>query len=126
MKLSGGALIEGVMIKNEGQFAMALRKGNSDIEIVHDVYKGILGRGSFNKIPILRGIFALIDCMGLGIKTFLFSSDFYEDNTKVKVIYILYGLIGILLFMMFIFQNLKVFAIMRVKIVSKTKMTSKL
>jgi uncharacterized protein YqhQ len=82
VKLSGGALIEGVMIKNEGQFAMALRKGNSDIEIVHDVYKGILGRGSFDKIPLLRGIFALIDCMGLGVKTFLFSSDFYEDNTK--------------------------------------------
>ena len=82
VKLSGGALIEGVMIKNEGQFAMALRKGNSDIEIVHDVYKGILGRGSFSKIPILRGVCALIDCMGLGIKTFLFSSDFYEDNTK--------------------------------------------
>jgi len=82
VKLSGSALIEGVMIKNEGQYAMALRKGNSDIEIVHDVYKGILGRGSFSKIPILRGIFALIDYLGLGIKSILFSSDFYEDNSK--------------------------------------------
>ena len=72
VKLSGGALIEGVMIKNEGQYAMALRKGNTDIEIVHDVYKGILGRGRFNKIPVLRGIFALIDYIGLGMKSCLF------------------------------------------------------
>ena len=80
LDITGGALIEGVMIKHDGQYAMALRKGNSDIEIVHDVYKGILGRGSFSKIPILRGIFALIDFLILGIKTFLYSSDYNGDE----------------------------------------------
>ena len=82
LNLAGGALVEGVMIKKDEKYAMALRKGNSDIEIIHDVYKGILGRGSFRKIPILRGVFALIDFLTLTIKTFLFSSDFYEDNSK--------------------------------------------
>lgn len=80
LDITGLALIEGVMIKHEGEYAMALRKGNSDIEIIHDVYKGILGRGSFSKIPVLRGIFALIDYLILGIKLFLFSSDYHEDN----------------------------------------------
>lgn len=80
LDITGLALIEGVMIKHEGEYAMAMRKGNSDIEIIHDVYKGILGRGSFCKIPILRGIFALIDYLILGIKLFLYSSDYYEDN----------------------------------------------
>ena len=82
LSLSGGALVEGVMIKKDEKYAMALRKGNSDIEIIHDVYKGILGRGSFRKMPILRGIFALIDYLTLTIKAFLFSSDFYEDNSR--------------------------------------------
>lgn len=80
LDIAGQAVVEGVMIKNEGQYAMALRKGNSDIEIIHDVYKGIMGRGPFSKIPLLRGIFALIDNLVLGIKLFLFSSDYHEDN----------------------------------------------
>lgn len=80
LDIAGQAVVEGVMIKNEGQYAMALRKGNSDIEIIHDVYKGIMGRGPFSKIPILRGIFALIDNLVLGIKLFLFSSDYHEYN----------------------------------------------
>lgn len=84
LDITGLALIEGVMIKHQGEYAMALRKGNSDIEIIHDVYKGILGRGSFRKIPILRGIFALIDYLILGIKLFLFSSDYHEDNGDEK------------------------------------------
>ena len=67
LNLAGGALVEGVMIKKDEKYAMALRKGNSDIEIIHDVYKGILGRGSFRKIPILRGVFALIDFLTLAI-----------------------------------------------------------
>lgn len=80
LDIAGKAVVEGVMIKNQGQYAMALRKGNSDIEIIHDVYKGIMGRGSFSKIPFLRGIFALIDEFILTIKLFLFSSDYHEDN----------------------------------------------
>ena len=80
LDITGKAVVEGVMINNNGQYAMALRKGNSDIEVIHDVYKGIMGREPFNKIPFLRGIFALIDEMVLGIKLFLFSSDYHEDN----------------------------------------------
>ena len=80
LDIAGQAVVEGVMLKNEGQYAMALRKGNSDIEIIHDVYKGILWRGPFRKIPMLRGICALIDNLVLGIKLFLFSSDYHEDN----------------------------------------------
>ena len=80
LDIAGQAVVEGVMIKNEAQYAMALRKGNGDIEIIHNVYKGIMGRGPFSKIPILRGIFALIDNLVLGIKLFLFSSDYHEDN----------------------------------------------
>ena len=37
LDITGLALIEGVMIKHQGEYAMALRKGNSDIEIIHEI-----------------------------------------------------------------------------------------
>lgn len=80
LNITGDAIVEGVMTKNNGQYVMALRNGKNDIEIVHDVYKGIMGRGIFSKIPFLRGIFALIDYLILEIKIFLYSSDYHEDN----------------------------------------------
>ena len=84
LDIAGQAVVEGVMIKNEAQYAMALRKGNGDIEIIHNVYKGIMGRGPFSKIPILRGIFALIDNLVLGIKLFLFPKAHIKSPVKWK------------------------------------------
>ena len=39
---------------------------------------------TLTKIPFIRGVFNFIDSMVLGIKTLMFSAEFYEDEEEVK------------------------------------------
>ena len=81
--IGGQAVMEGIMMRNNDRYAVAVRKPNKQIEVVladcHDekAAKGI------RKVPCLRGIFAFVDSLTLGMKTLSISSDFYiEEEDK--------------------------------------------
>ncbi|MBO5057112.1 MAG: DUF1385 domain-containing protein [Lachnospiraceae bacterium] len=78
--IGGQAVLEGVMMKNKDDYAVAIRKPGGEIEVEVDVYRGILHGSKLKKIPFVRGIFNFIDSMILGMKSINYSASFYEDE----------------------------------------------
>lgn len=79
--IGGQAVLEGVMMKNADQYAVAVRRPDHEIEVMTKEYSGLTGTAA-KKIPIIRGVLSFIDSMVLGISTLLYSSTFYEDEEE--------------------------------------------
>ena len=79
-EIGGQAVLEGVMMKNKDDYAVAVRKPNGEIVIDVDYYKGVLGGSVIKKIPFFRGIFNFIDSMILGTRIINYSASFYVDE----------------------------------------------
>ena len=81
--IGGQAVLEGVMMKNGKDYAVAVRKENGEIVIKKDKYEGALSNLPVRNIPIARGFFVLIDSLVLGLKVTDYSASMYdpEDNT---------------------------------------------
>ncbi len=81
--IGGQAVLEGIMMKNGADYAVAVRKPDGEIEVQKETYKSIVGKAiSLTKIPFVRGVFNFIDSMVLGIKTLTYSASFYEDEEE--------------------------------------------
>ena len=84
--IGGQAVLEGIMMKNGSDYAVAVRKPNGEIEIQKDEYKSIVKWEKLTKIPFVRGVFNFIDSMVLGMKTLMFSASFWEDEEGEVVV----------------------------------------
>lgn len=82
--IGGQAVIEGVMMKNKNEYAVAVRKPNNEIVIEKSNYKSISESVKLFQLPILRGIIAFVDSMIIGSRTLSFSASFYEEEEEVK------------------------------------------
>lgn len=82
--IGGQAVMEGVMMKREERYAVAVRK--PDHEIVVDVHEttGIGTNKIIKKIPIVRGVVNFIDSLVLGMKTLTYSASFFEEEENNK------------------------------------------
>ncbi len=78
--IGGQAVMEGVMMRNKENYAVAVRKPDGEMAIVKDVYKGIIPSEKAGKIPILRGIVGFIDSLVLGMKALNYSADFFAEE----------------------------------------------
>lgn len=77
--------MEGVMMKNEEKYAVAVRKPDGEIAVELDHYLGVLGGSKIMKIPFLRGIFQFIDSLVLGTKCLNYSASFYEEEEETAL-----------------------------------------
>ena len=80
--ISGQAVLEGVMMKNRDKYAVAVRKPNGEIDVEVEEYKGVCGDKKFAKLPFIRGVFAFIDSLILGMKVTTYSASFYEEEDE--------------------------------------------
>ena len=80
--IGGQAVIEGIMMKNGDDYAVAVRKENHSIEILKDEYKLMTGENRLLALPFIRGVFNFIDSMVLGIKTLTWSASFFDDEEE--------------------------------------------
>lgn len=78
--IGGQAVLEGVMMKNKEQYAVAVRKPDGEIDVEVDVYRGVMDDSVLKKVPFIRGIFNFLDSMILGMRTLNHSVSFYEDE----------------------------------------------
>jgi uncharacterized protein YqhQ len=66
--VGGQAVIEGVMMRGIHHWAVAVRLEDGTIEKeVHD-FESAVKRNRFYKLPVVRGVVALVESMGIGIK----------------------------------------------------------
>ena len=80
--IGGQAVLEGVMMKNNDKYAVAVRKPNGEIDIEIENYQGILQDSKLKKLPFIRGVFNFIDSLVLGMKSLNHSASFYEEEEE--------------------------------------------
>lgn len=78
--IGGQAVLEGVMMKNKTKYAVAVRKPDGDIDVQVEEYQGVCGDKKFAKFPLIRGVFAFIDSLVLGMRVTMHSASFYEEE----------------------------------------------
>ena len=82
--IGGQAVLEGIMMRHGDDYAVAVRKPDGEIFVQREEYHSVIKWKALTKIPFIRGVFNFIDSMVLGIKTLMFSAEFYEDEEEVK------------------------------------------
>lgn len=80
--IGGQAVLEGIMMKNQEKYAVAVRKPNGEIAVELENYQGLLHGSRIKEIPFIRGIFNFIDSLVLGMKCLNYSASFYEDEEE--------------------------------------------
>lgn len=78
--IGGQAVLEGIMMKNKDQYAVAVRKPDGEIEVEVEHYHGIIHGSKLLDIPFIRGVFQFLDSLILGMRCLNFSASFYEDE----------------------------------------------
>lgn len=78
--IGGQAVMEGIMMKNMDQYAVAVRKPDQEIEIMHGEYKSLGDRYAICRLPIIRGVVNFGESLYIGMRTLSYSSAFYEEE----------------------------------------------
>lgn len=78
--IGGQAVLEGVMMKNKDDYAVAVRKADGEIDVDVEAYHPFMKNTKLRKVPFIRGIFNFIDSLVLGMKCINHSSKFFVDE----------------------------------------------
>lgn len=82
--IGGQAVMEGVMMRHKDHYAVAVRKENHEIEVMTEQRQTLGERYHVSGIPIVRGVFAFVDSLVVGMKTLMWSSSFFEDEEETS------------------------------------------
>lgn len=80
--IGGQAVMEGVMMKNEDRYAVAVRKPDQEIVVKVEEYQSFIKNKKILSLPFIRGVFNFIDSMVLGMKTLTYSAEFFMDEEE--------------------------------------------
>ncbi|MGN0291237.1 MAG: DUF1385 domain-containing protein [Lachnospiraceae bacterium] len=83
--IGGQAVMEGVMMKNQDKYAVAVRKPNHEIIVDIQEYQGVVKNGKIKKVPILRGVLNFVDSLVLGMRTLMYSASFFEEEEEKEL-----------------------------------------
>ena len=83
-KIGGQAVLEGIMMKHEDEYAVAVRKPDGEIFVKKEEYHSVFGWKKLTEIPFVRGMFNFVDSMVIGMKSLAFSAEFYEEEEEGK------------------------------------------
>ncbi len=78
--IGGQALMEGVMMRNGGEYACSVRKPDGEIAQIKEKYQNIGGSDKLRQIPFLRGPLIFLDSLKLGMSTLTWSASFFEEE----------------------------------------------
>jgi uncharacterized protein YqhQ len=101
----GQAVIEGVMMRGQKAFAIAMRAPDGNI-VVHKEDLASVYRSRITKIPFLRGVILLWDALGLGMRALTLSANTQtgeEEKLEGPALYLTLGIslaVGIGLFIL--------------------------
>ncbi|MFR3385764.1 MAG: DUF1385 domain-containing protein [Lachnospiraceae bacterium] len=80
--IGGQAVLEGIMMKHNEEYAVAVRKPDGEISVKKEKYHSIVKWTVLTTTPFIRGVFNFIDSMVIGIKTLTYSASFYEEEEE--------------------------------------------
>ena len=74
--------MEGVMMRNDNRYAVAVRKPDHEIEVKVNQCAGTEERPAICNCPIVRGVFSFVQSLAIGVKTLMYSAQFFEDEEE--------------------------------------------
>lgn len=80
--IGGQAVLEGIMMKNQEKYAVAVRKPNGEIAVELENYQGLLHGNKIKEIPFIRGVFNFIDSLVLGMKCLNYSAAVCDETEE--------------------------------------------
>jgi uncharacterized protein YqhQ len=81
--IGGQAVIEGVMMRNGGKYAVAVRTPDNEIVVdVQECSSSRLQKHKFVKLPIIRGVVNFFDSLVLGMKSLMYSASLFAEETE--------------------------------------------
>ena len=80
--IGGQAVLEGIMMKHNDDYAVAVRKPAGELSGKKEKYHSIVKWKVLTTTPFIRGVFNFIDSMVIGIKTLTYSASFYEEEEE--------------------------------------------
>ncbi len=80
--IGGQAVLEGIMMRNGGKYAVAVRKPDKEIAIDIQGHQGLTDKHKFLNVPFVRGVFKFAESLSVGIKTLTYSASFFEDEEE--------------------------------------------
>lgn len=80
--IGGQAVIEGVMMKNQKEYAVAVRKPDGEIEVTKKDCKSLRDKNKFANLPIIRGVVTFAESLAMGMKTLNYSASFFEEEEE--------------------------------------------
>lgn len=85
IQIGGQAVIEGVMMRSQDTYSVAVRRRDGTIFVRQQRYVSFMRRYKPLALPVLRGAVVLIESLILGIKTLTFSGDVaMEDEEQAE------------------------------------------
>lgn len=80
--VGGQAVMEGVMMKNQDRYAIAVRKPDHQIDVKVENYKSTIKNEKIRHLPIVRGVVNFVESLVLGMSTLMYSASFFEDEEE--------------------------------------------
>ena len=80
--IGGQAVMEGVMMKNQDRYAVAVRKPAHQIDVKVENYKSTIKSEKIRHLPIVRGVVNFVESLVLGMSTLMYSASFFEDEEE--------------------------------------------
>ncbi|MCR4675585.1 MAG: DUF1385 domain-containing protein [Lachnospiraceae bacterium] len=80
--IGGQAVMEGVMMRNGKDYAVAVRLNDGTINV--DKKKMKNDGSTINKIPIIRGMYSFVNSLVVGLGSLMSSASYFEDEEEEK------------------------------------------
>ncbi len=80
--IGGQAVMEGIMMRNQDQYSIAVRKPDQEIVVKVEPCKSICSSPALKKIPIVRGVVSFVDSLVIGIQCLMYSASFFEEEEE--------------------------------------------
>lgn len=80
--IGGQAVIEGVMMKNQNEYSVAVRRPDGGIEVKKQSCQSLREKSKLANLPIIRGVVTFVESLATGMKTLNYSASFYEEEEE--------------------------------------------
>lgn len=77
--------MEGVMMRNGEKYAVAVRTVDQEIVVKTEEYHSLIKNKKILSLPIVRGVLSFVDSLVLGMKTLMYSADFFAEESESEL-----------------------------------------
>jgi len=83
--VGGQAVLEGVMMRGVSTWAVAVRKPDGEIDVVSNPFVSVLKRHRFYRLPLVRGVVALVESLKIGLQALGISTNAQLEEEDEKI-----------------------------------------